>query len=88
MKKGHGLERALDVIERSDLAPMATGALLARLTRLRWCEDGPESSDLLPHEVEKAKDKILFKNDPRWKAAYADLKAVLATREHHERKIG
>jgi hypothetical protein len=88
MKKGHGLKRALPVVARSELALLPTGALLARLKRLHWCEDGPEGSDLLPHEIASADSRILFKSDPRWQKAYADLKDILATREHVESKIG
>ncbi|MEM7701321.1 MAG: hypothetical protein AAF251_05235 [Pseudomonadota bacterium] len=88
MKKGHGLKRMLPVIAPEELDTMPTGALLARLKRLRWCEDDPLFSDIMPHEIAQAEGKILFKSDSLWKAAYADVKAVLATREHFERKIG
>lgn len=88
MKKGHGLKRALPVVARSELELSPTGALLARLKRLRWCEDGPECSDLLPHEIASVSGQILFKCDPRWQTAYSDVKEVLATRDHVERKIG
>ncbi len=88
MKKGHGHERALPVVDRAELEQMPTGALLARLKRLRWCEEGENNSELLPHELAMVEGKILYKNDPLWKAAYSDLKAILATREHVDRKIG
>jgi len=62
---------------------MSTGALLARLKRLRWCYENPDAAnDLTEDEFHSAAHKILFKSDPRWKAAYGDVKAVLATREH------
>ncbi len=88
MKKGNGHKRALPVMERAELEQMPTGALLARLKRLRWCEDDPEYSDILPDELAKVEGQILYKCDTLWKTAYSDLKEILATREHHSRKIG
>lgn len=64
MKKGHGLRRALPLLARADLESMPTGALLARLKRLRWCEDCPDISDLLEEERASASHMILFKTDP------------------------
>ena len=86
MKRGHGLDRALPPITREALEGLPTGALLARLKRLRWCEESREHSDLPDHEIGSAPDLILFKADPMWRVAYADVKAVLATREHCDRK--
>ena len=88
MKKGYGLARVVPIIERSELDKLPTGALLARLKRLRWCEDSAKYSDLMEHEITSAAGQILFKDDPRWKAAYADVKSILATRENIDRKIG
>ena len=83
MKKRTGIKKALDIIPKSELSQLSTGALLARLKRLRWCLEKPEdASDLTPDELEGVQDKILFKSDERWKQAYADLKSVLNTREH------
>lgn len=82
MKKGRGLQRALSPLPRKELESMPTGALLARLKRLRWCEDSPEMSDLSTDERATAAHLILFKTDPAWRQAYADLKDVLAGREH------
>jgi len=86
MKRRFGLDRALPPIAPQVLEEMPTGALLARLKRLRWCEEERECSDLTDHEIASAADLILFKSDPRWQIAYADVKAVLATREHCPRK--
>lgn len=86
MKKGHGLERAVAPMGRDELAKLPTGALLARLKRLRWCEDTPDHSDLLPEEIESAVGMILFKTDPAWRSAYGDVKDVLAGREHVVKK--
>ena len=82
MKKGHGLKRALQPLARDQLEGMATGALLARLKRLRWCDESRESSDLTDEEVAAAANLIIFKTDPSWNAAYADVRDVLGTREH------
>ena len=82
MKKGHGLKRALQPVERDELEGMTTGALLARLKRLRWCEEAREASDLTDEEVAAAAGFIVFKADPKWSAAYADVRDVLETREH------
>ncbi len=82
MKKGHGLQRALPPLAREQLESMPTGALLARLKRLRWCEDSPEISDLSEDERATAAHLILFKSDLAWRQAYADLTDILACREH------
>ncbi|WP_146151067.1 hypothetical protein [Allosphingosinicella deserti] len=76
----------LPPIARRTLEEMPTGALLARLERLRWCEEERECSDLTEAEIGSAAGLILFKADPMWGVAYADVKAVLATREHCVRK--
>jgi hypothetical protein len=86
MKRGHGLARALRIMSRQELDALPTGALLARLKRLRWCEDSRDWSDLSDEKVASASHLILFKTDPAWRSAYAELKAVLATREHLDNK--
>jgi hypothetical protein len=68
MKKKHGLERALSSITRTDLRALPTGALLARLERLHWCEEAAEGSDLTREQVESAADLILFKDGDAWRA--------------------
>ena len=82
MKKRLGLTRALPQISREQLERMATGALLARLKRLRWCEESRECSDLSDQEVASTRSFILFKDDPAWGLAYADVRGVLATRDN------
>lgn len=82
MKKERGLGRAIVPLSRQELEALPSGALLARLKRLRWCEEDEEHSDLSDEEVASALHLILFKSDPRWRSAYADLKDVLARREH------
>jgi hypothetical protein len=86
VKKGHGLKRALQPISREQLEALPTGALLARLKRLRWCEESPDWSDLSEAEIESALHLILFKTEPAWRGALADVKAVLSTREHMPNK--
>ena len=86
MKRGHGLARAVAPIKRQELEILPTGALLARLKRLRWCEEAREDSDLTDQEVASLTGMILFKEDPAWRLAYADLKHILADREHVENK--
>lgn len=83
MKKRAGIKKALDIVPSTELSTLSTGALLARLKRLRWCLESPESaSDFTSKELESVQDKLLFKSDERWKQAYADVKSILATREH------
>ncbi len=82
MKKGSGLNRAVSPLAQEQLESMPTGALLARLKRLRWCEDSPETSDLSEDERATAAHLILFKSDLVWRQAYADLKDILARRGH------
>jgi hypothetical protein len=60
---------------------MPTKQLLGRLRSLQRCEDSAALSDRTPSEIAAA-EGILFKNTAEWQRAYADLKAVLATREH------
>ncbi|MEP3051797.1 MAG: hypothetical protein ABJP48_03545 [Erythrobacter sp.] len=86
MKKRYGLARALPYIPREELDQMPTGALLARLKRLRWCEDDQEKSDLTDDEVSSDSHLILFKSEDTWKTAYAEVKEVLADRENTDRK--
>ena len=69
-----------------ELQTLPTGALLARLKRLRWCEEARADSDLTDEEVASVAGMILFKEDPVWRQAYADLKQILADREHLENK--
>jgi hypothetical protein len=87
LKKRHGLARALPVVRRDDLEQLSTGSLLARLRRLRWCEENSSVSDLTPEEIDSAADRILFKSDEAWHLAFNDLKEVLAGRENFDRKI-
>jgi hypothetical protein len=82
MKKRRGLRRAVAPLSREELEALPTKALIARLSRLRWCEDGPNRSDMSEQEIASGSKLILFKSDPAWHTAYADLKDVLSSREH------
>ena len=82
VKKGHGLKRALQPMSREQLEALPTGTLLARLKRLRWCEESADQCDLSEAEIASVSHLILFKTDTAWRGAYADLKEVLAAREH------
>jgi hypothetical protein len=84
MKKRSGVLRAVAVLGRTSLQSLTTKQLLARLARLRFCEESAELSDMTPPEIELARG-ILFKRTPEWRTAYADLKEVLATRDHVSR---
>lgn len=81
MKKRSGVSRAVPILEANRLEAMSTKQLLARLARLRFCESEQRDSDLTSAEV-AAVDGILFKGTSEWRAAYAELKFVLAMREH------
>jgi hypothetical protein len=82
MKKKHGIKRALDPVSRDELESLPTGALLARLKRLRWCEESFEASDMSEEEFAGIAGRIVFKETEAWRKAYADVKAVLDGREH------
>src|SRR5262245_20693991 len=73
--------RLIPVLAPKALASMPTKHLLGRLRSLQQCEDSAALSDRSPEEV-AASEGILFKNTAEWQTAYADLKAVLALREH------
>ena len=81
VKKKRGIAKALDEVSRIDLEKLSTGALLARLNKIRWCYENFEAaSDYSKDELIAAEAKILFKSDLRWKKAYRDVKQVLASR--------
>jgi hypothetical protein len=84
VKKRSGVRRAVAVLSRTSLEALTTKQLLARLARLRFCEEAAELSDLTAQEIELTRG-ILFKLTPEWRSAYADLKNVLAAREHISR---
>jgi hypothetical protein len=85
MKKRSGVGREVPVFQRQDLESMPTKMLLARLDRLRFCEESAATSDLSKDEVGDVSG-ILFKDSAEWRQAYDDVKQVLATREHIPRR--
>jgi hypothetical protein len=86
MKKRWGVHRAVDVVNQTELERLSTKALLARLKRLHWNERSFVASDMSEAECMSVSDKIIFKSSPEWRRAYQDVKAILASREHIERK--
>jgi hypothetical protein len=75
------LKNELPVLDRATLAAMPTKGLLDRRRRLLRCEESPDVSDASPDELAQVTG-IVFKSAPEWRAAYEQLKAILATREH------
>ncbi len=73
--------RLIPVLAPEALASMPTKQLLGRLRSLQQCEESQALSDRPPEEVSASKG-IPFKNTAEWQRANADLKTVLATREH------
>jgi len=64
------------------LEALETNALLARLNALRFLEESAALSDWSDEELAPYADLIVFKNTDEWRVAYAEVKSVLATREH------
>ena len=87
MKKRSGSNRAVAHVASTDLRQMPTKALLARLARLRMCEESLAASDLSPSEI-KAVNGILFKATAEWSEAFAQVREELASREHIPRPEG
>ena len=82
VKRRRGSARAVEPLPQAELQSMPTRALLARLERLRWCEDSQRNSDLSDAEVAAVDGKILYKDSDIWRSAHQELKAELSTREH------
>jgi hypothetical protein len=68
------------LMRKEELAKLPTKALLARLQRLHACEESLAASDR--RRGDASADGIEFKDSPTWRSALADVKALLATREH------
>jgi hypothetical protein len=73
--------RLIPVLALESLENWPTKQLLGRLQSLQQCVESAAFSDRTPEEVAASKG-ILFKNTAEWQSAYADLKGVLAAREH------
>jgi len=87
MKRKTGVGRLVQPVALDGLRRMPTKALLARLARLRFCEQSLDTSDTAPEEAQ-AVDGILFKDTAEWGRAFDELKMVLAEREHVPRAKG
>jgi hypothetical protein len=71
------------------LKALTTERLLAYRARLLRLEQSASNSDWDDHELARlAPGFIYFKDDPRWEALYASIKAILADREHVDRTVG
>ena len=68
-------------VDLASLEAMTTRALLGRLRALLGCQASAADSDLTGEEL-AGLTGISFKDSPEWKEAHADVKAVLAHREH------
>ena len=75
------LRKPIAIVDAAALEALPTKVLLVRLRHLQRCEESAAASDMDPDEVTRATG-IIFKDDPEWMAAYTQLKALLARREH------
>lgn len=67
-----------------ELEAFSTKRLLARLRRLRQCEESFALSDRLESD-DKTEGKIEFNQTDEWRQAYQQIKRILANREHIEK---
>ena len=76
------------IIPLDKLNVLHTGTLMSRRKALLKCEESFNLSDRLGEdELNPAKTAVIeFKDTAEWKQAYAELKHVLAGREHFPRK--
>ena len=76
-------KRSVRPISFSGLEGLTTERLLAYRSRLLSLEDSGRLSDLDEGErVTHDPSVLYFKDQPAWREVYADLKRVLAGREH------
>ena len=75
----------IDPVEKSELEKLNTRVLLKRLAQLRACTECLKASDWTQQEFNQTRHRIAFKNTDIWRKAWADVKSILATREHVER---
>ena len=78
---GYLRKRGVTRIDPGELVSWNTAQLIGRLDKLRRCIDSLGATEYTASDVSTI-DLILFKDTPAWSSAYADLKAILATREH------
>ena len=67
---------------REELTGVTTKVLLGRRDQLLRCEESLSHSDIDADDPILATEQIIFKDSDEWRAAYANIKAVLAEREH------
>lgn len=68
-----------------ELEQLHTGTLLKRLERLRELQPDRMLCDWTEAEYDATEHLIAFKDTDIWKSAWADIKQVLADREHVKR---
>lgn len=79
------LIRTVEPVSLQELEQMHTGTLLKRIERLRGLHQSPDLCDWSDAEIVASSHLIAFKNTEIWKSAWADIKNVLAGREHLKR---
>lgn len=75
----------VSILSVKELETQHTGTLMSRRKALLKCEESFAHSDRVGHEAEPDPAKtgmIEYKDTAEWRAAYTDLKALLATREN------
>ncbi|WP_417679638.1 hypothetical protein [Roseibium sp.] len=87
MTAGSRFLRTVRPVAVEELQHMPTRALLKRLEDLRRLHETCENTDWdeAERDAVNASGLIAFKDTAIWKQAYADLKAVLQTRDHVDR---
>ena len=81
--------RGVSPISLDQLKALPTPRLLAYRDRLLALEESYELSDWTQvNRKEADPDRLYFKADPRWQRLYAELKAILAGRQHVDRTRG
>jgi hypothetical protein len=75
--------RSVRPLSSADLEALTTKRLLAYRSLLLSLADSASLSDLDESELVTLDTSVLyFKDQPAWRELYADVKQVLATREH------
>ncbi|KZK87126.1 hypothetical protein PsAD13_00394 [Pseudovibrio sp. Ad13] len=76
--------KTVSALQFDQLQSLHTGTLLTRLKALRSLHECEEQADWTNEEklAVRSSGLIAFKSEENWKLAFADVKAVLATREH------
>lgn len=76
------------ILTTEQLESLTTERLLGYRNALLRCNDWPYDehgvAEFKPVKIRNGNYQDLYKNSPIWKAAYAEVKRILATREHRE----